>query len=47
MEIGYKEFIKEAQEHQKGKVCQKCKEHKLLSEFSKHKNRLPCSALVQ
>jgi len=38
MEIGYKEFIKEAQEHQKGKVCQKCKEHKLLSEFSKHKN---------
>ncbi len=39
MEIGYKEFIKEAQEYQKGKVCGKCKEYKLLSEFSKTKSK--------
>ncbi len=29
------DFIKQAHEHQKGKVCTKCKEHKPLSEFSK------------
>jgi hypothetical protein len=28
-------FIEDAYEHQKGKVCTKCKEYKLLSEFSK------------
>ena len=32
------DFIKQAQEHQKGKVCTKCKEHKLFSEFFKNKN---------
>ena len=30
------DFIKQAQEYQEGKVCNTCKEHKLLSEF--HKN---------
>ena len=37
------EFIKQAHDHSKGKVCTKCKEHKLLSEFSKgirHKDGL-------
>jgi hypothetical protein len=29
------DFIKESQEYQMGKVCTKCKEYKLLSEFSK------------
>ena len=31
-----KVFIKEAHEHAKGKVCNKCNEHKLLSEFNKN-----------
>jgi len=31
------QLITEAHEHQKGKVCSKCKEHKLLSEFSKRR----------
>ena len=29
------EFIKQAHDYSKGKVCAKCKEHKLLSEFNK------------
>jgi hypothetical protein len=29
------EFIEDAHEYQKGKVCSKCKEHKLFSEFYK------------
>ena len=33
--VDCKEFIKEAQEYQKGKVCSMCKEHKPLSEFTK------------
>ena len=33
--MNYTQLITEAQEHQKGKTCIKCKEHKLLSEFSK------------
>ena len=33
------DFIKEAQEHQKGKVCIKCKEHKQSSEFSNDKSK--------
>jgi len=33
--MDYTEFIKEAQEHSKGKVCTKCKEHQPLSEFTK------------
>ena len=33
------EFIKQAHDHSKGKVCGKCKEHKLLSEFDKDKNK--------
>ena len=33
--MDYTEFIKEAQEHSKGKVCTKCNEHKPFSEFSK------------
>ena len=32
------DFIKQAQEYQKGKVCTRCKEHKPLSEFFKNKN---------
>ena len=35
--ITSKQFIKEAHQYSKGKVCNKCNEHKLLSEFSKHK----------
>jgi|TARA_R110000824_G_scaffold13097_2_gene57079 hypothetical protein len=37
------EFIKQAHDQSKGKVCSKCKEHKLLSEFDKgirHKDGL-------
>ena len=30
--------MKGAQDHQSGKVCYKCKEHKSLSEFSKQKH---------
>jgi hypothetical protein len=33
--ITVNDFLTEAQEHSKGKVCTKCKEHKSLSEFSK------------
>ena len=32
--MNYTQLITEAQEHQMGKVCTKCKEHKLFSEFS-------------
>ena len=35
--ITSKQFIKEAHLYSKGKVCKKCNNHKLLSEFSKHK----------
>ena len=35
--MDFKEFIKNAQKYQKGKVCNICKEHKPFSEF--HKNR--------
>ena len=31
------EFIKQAHDHSKGKVCTKCKEHKPLNEFHKSK----------
>jgi hypothetical protein len=31
------DFITQAHEHQKGKVCKKCKEYKSLSEFNKDK----------
>jgi len=31
------DFIKEAQNHKKGKVCTKCNKHKLKSEFSKRR----------
>jgi hypothetical protein len=34
-QMEYTELITDAQEHQKGKVCTKCKEHQLLSEFYK------------
>jgi hypothetical protein len=37
--MNYTQLITDAQEHQKGKTCIKCKEHKLLSEFVKDKNR--------
>jgi len=33
------QFITEAHEYSKGKICTKCKEHKSLNEFYKHKNR--------
>lgn len=33
--VDCKEFIKEAQEYQKGEVCTTCEEHKPLSEFFK------------
>ena len=34
--ITSKQFIKEAHQYSKGKVCNKCNEHKLLSEFNKN-----------
>ena len=33
--MNYTQLITEAHEHQKGKICDTCKEHKSLSEFSK------------
>jgi hypothetical protein len=38
MEINYKELIKVAHEHQKGRVCYVCKEHKPLTEFYRNRN---------
>jgi len=35
--MNYTQLITDSQEHSKGKVCSKCKEHKLLSEFSKRR----------
>ena len=37
--ITAKDFIEQAHEYSKGKVCGKCKEHKLFSEFCKDRSR--------
>ena len=34
--MNYTQLITEAQEHQKGKVCSICKEHKSFSEYYPH-----------
>ena len=36
--ITVNDFLTEAHDHQRGKVCTKCKEHKPLSKFSKQKD---------
>ena len=38
-QMKYTEFITEAHDHQEGKLCYKCNEHKLLNEFSKSRAR--------
>ena len=48
-EVDCKEFIEEAQEYQKGRVCSICKKHKPLSEFyndktSKHGLQYKCKS---
>ena len=50
--MNYTQLITEAHEHQKGKICNTCKEHKSLSEFSKKIDskdgiRLHCKSCVK
>ena len=40
MIITFDDFKKQSHDHQEGKVCNKCKEHKSLSEFYKRKSGL-------